>query len=219
MMSAALLFIKERRFLFLLLALVNLILTPLYFFFIEGESPRVIVAISSLFVVLAGGAVCMKMKRTYITIGVLVVLMNGIEFFNSENLDIKCLRTVFSVALYSLMIRVILGYLISLKKVSLDDIFGAISGYLILGLLGGSVYEFIYYLIPNSFSFNVSSFSDYIFYYYSFVGLSTVGFGDVVPTNPQSQSITILINMAGQFYMAIILTLFVSKYFNSLNNK
>jgi len=59
-----------------------------------------------------------------------------------------------------------------------------------------------------------SSYSGYIFYYFSFISVTTVGYGDVTPITSQAQSITLTMNIIGQFYLAIVIAVFVGKYIN-----
>ena len=52
------------------------------------------------------------------------------------------------------------------------------------------------------------------FFWYMQVTMSTVGYGDVTPVSPQAQSITLILNIIGQFYLAVVVALFVGKYLN-----
>ena len=57
----------------------------------------------------------------------------------------------------------------------------------------------------------------YKFYYFSFINLTTVGFGDIAPISAQAQAITVLLRILGQFYMAIGVAVFIGKYSNAQN--
>jgi hypothetical protein len=48
-------------------------------------------------------------------------------------------------------------------------------------------------------------------FYYSFVTLSTVGYGDITPRLPQTQTLAYLIAVTGQLYVAIIMAFLVGK--------
>jgi len=48
-----------------------------------------------------------------------------------------------------------------------------------------------------------------------FVTLTTTGFGDMVPLEPYSRSLTTLIAITGQMYVAIIISILVGKYATS----
>ena len=86
-----------------------------------------------------------------------------------------------------------------------------------MGLIAGIILKTLNSYYPGSISIPISensSFHDYI--YFSFVTLTTLGYGDILPVKPIAKSFVIMLSIAGQFYMAIIMAFLVSKY---LNNK
>ena len=65
---------------------------------------------------------------------------------------------------------------------------------------------------PEAYNFDIHknfSISDYN--YYSFVTLSTLGYGDISPQIPISKSLAILETIVGQLYLTIIIALLVGK--------
>ena len=84
--------------------------------------------------------------------------------------------------------KIIQSILVS-QELTLDSIFGAICGYLLLGVACALTYAMIYAANPESFQFGDSvsqqmeqaDYSRSVFIYYSFVTLTTVGYGDVTP--------------------------------------
>ena len=50
------------------------------------------------------------------------------------------------------------------------------------------------------------------FRYYAFTALTTVGYGDVVPLTPVARSMSILISVTGQLYIAVVIALLIGKY-------
>ena len=96
------------------------------------------------------------------------------------------------------------------ETVTLQVIIGAMSGYLLIGFLGASIIEMIDFHHPGSFLIDKAATYDY--YYFSFISLVTVGYGDIVPLTYPAKSLTILISVLGQFYMAIGLASLVGKF-------
>ena len=47
--------------------------------------------------------------------------------------------------------------------------------------------------------------------------MCTVGYGDIIPLEPYSRSITILISVTGQLYIAIIIAILVGKYSSQIH--
>ena len=98
------------------------------------------------------------------------------------------------------------------RKISSDAVFGAICGYLLLGILWTLVYTSVAIYVPQAFHFNLelshsaNSFSEtrLLLNYFSFVTLTTVGYGDIVPTTTLTRTLAWLEAMSGQFYLAVL---------------
>jgi hypothetical protein len=99
------------------------------------------------------------------------------------------------------------------QNVTPDVIFGAITGYIFMGYTGGIYFLVINDFYPNSFQ-HVNNSLDPV--YFSFVTMTTLGYGDITPISNAAQGGVILLTIFGQFYIAVIVALLVSKY---LNNK
>lgn len=88
---------------------------------------------------------------------------------------------------------------------------GAIAVYLLLGLTWAVAYELVEYWHPRAFGGSASVFGGtQRFVYYSFVTLTTIGYGDLVPVHPIARSLAIMEALTGQLYPAILLAHLVS---------
>lgn len=92
-------------------------------------------------------------------------------------------------------------------KVDANRVVGGICLYLLIGLVFGIAYTILEALLPGSFS-NMpeqaqSMNSELI--YYSYVTLTSVGYGDIVPLRPLVRTIAYLEAIIGVFYMAIMI--------------
>jgi hypothetical protein len=116
---------------------------------------------------------------------------------------------------------VVLGSLILTRVfrsgvINIYRIYGAISVYLILGILWGDFYVLIYLLEPGAFYFDPATqygeppISELI--YFSFTTLTTVGFGDIAPVHPMARSLATLEALVGQLYPAVLLARLVTLY-------
>jgi hypothetical protein len=105
--------------------------------------------------------------------------------------------------------------------VTFDSIFGALSAYLLFGLAWGLSYWAIYAVSPESFRFpdhnapldgtepaRIGEFSQFI--YYSFVTMSTLGYGDITPVGRISRTLTWVQAVTGLFYVAVVIAWLVS---------
>ena len=99
------------------------------------------------------------------------------------------------------------------KEVTMDTVFGASCVYLMLGMIWGGIYELVETFEPGSFNLGGlqsdgagpetdSSASKLM--YYSFITMTTVGYGDVTPLSPAARAFAALHGLVGQLYIAII---------------
>lgn len=100
----------------------------------------------------------------------------------------------------------------SKDAVSLNLVFGAITGYLIIGIVGGQLCIFLDLMEPGSFFDAFAHSKAYQYYYFSFVTLSTLGYGDITPNNEPAKALSLLIALVGQMYMTITIAIIIGKY-------
>jgi hypothetical protein len=88
---------------------------------------------------------------------------------------------------------------------------GAIAAYLLLGIAWAHAYALVALLHPGAFSGAVSvGDGPRVFVYFSFVTLTTVGYGDILPVHPTARSLAILEAVTGPLYLAILVARLVS---------
>ncbi len=89
----------------------------------------------------------------------------------------------------------------------------AINGYLLLGIAFGVLVDFVIKNQPEAFNFsgtnNMTNFFDP--FYYSFVTMSTLGYGDLLPQTDASKAMAILITLSGQIYLVTIMAFLIGK--------
>lgn len=111
------------------------------------------------------------------------------------------------------------GYVLSevfrATEVKRHQIEGAIAAYLLLGVAWSFAYNLVYMVRPDSFSFGNAMLQNDPeiqgrFLYFSFVTLTTVGYGDITPTIATSEMLSVLEALVGQLFPAILLARLVS---------
>lgn len=109
-----------------------------------------------------------------------------------------------------LMAVVVLAQTFSGREVSIHHVQGAVAAYLLLGLVWAAAYAFVAALHPGAFASAVPMSQDRSFIYFSFVTLTTVGFGDVTPVHSTARSLVVLEALTGQLYPAVLLARIVT---------
>jgi len=101
--------------------------------------------------------------------------------------------------------------LFSQGPVTYSRIQGAIVVYLLFGVGWAHAYQITETFHPGSFNSTagaMTNVSDWI--YYSFVTLTTVGYGDITPVRPIARSLSVLESLTGQLYLAVLIARLVA---------
>jgi hypothetical protein len=107
---------------------------------------------------------------------------------------------------------VILRGLFEDKVVRADHIFGAVCGYLLAGVAWGNLYVLADLLLPDSFSvkpeiawqLREEHTRRFLFNYYSFATITTLGYGGITPIDPATATLSWLESVFGLFYVAVV---------------
>jgi len=184
--------IKKYEYLFALFCVFHFLLTPLTIA-IFNANPAYVIVVNYSIVIISSSILARQRTSKIITyiIGLITLIIIWTELHNEHSRVIEGLRLLFS-------IRFILG---------------PILGFLYLGILGGILFETVHFF--DKYAFNIAEgFSGFSFYYFSFISITTVGYGDITPLSAPTQAITLVMNIIGQFYLAIVIGVFVGKYIN-----
>jgi voltage-gated potassium channel len=105
------------------------------------------------------------------------------------------------------------AYILAARKVSMDVIFAAVCAYLLLGMIFAQACYFLENLRPGSFRMSEPLGRDiWDFIYYSFVTLTTLGYGDIVAATKPARALAILEAIIGQLYLAVLIGRLVGAY-------
>jgi hypothetical protein len=123
------------------------------------------------------------------------------------------LGTIFFSFLAAMLLRQLL---FAASEVSSETLWMSINIYLLFGLVFAFGYAAIAFFEPSAFT---GKFMDqplrdqmYGFIYFSFVTLTTLGYGDLTPNNTMVGALTYLQAVLGQLYVAIVVARLVSLY-------
>jgi hypothetical protein len=111
----------------------------------------------------------------------------------------------FGVAFYIFALVQLLHYVLHPSAITADKLYGAVAVYLMLGTWAFA-YGVMQYFHDGAFTFGgtprVLQFSELI--YFSFVVLTSTGFGDILPAVTQARFLVILEVLTGVMYIAIL---------------
>jgi hypothetical protein len=106
---------------------------------------------------------------------------------------------------------VIVRRVLSFSTVTMQSIYGALSAYLLIGLMFAAVFGAIYHF-RGSFFIQGEQPSTQTFQYFSFTTLTTLGYGDYTAAGNAGRAIAILEALTGQIFLATLVARLVAAY-------
>jgi len=99
--------------------------------------------------------------------------------------------------------------------VTVHRISGALSAYVLLGLAWAFIYAIIEENAPGSFNVGAIPLDDVVgrarcMLYFSYVTLTTLGYGDITPISQPARSLALLEALTGQIYLVVLVARLVS---------
>jgi voltage-gated potassium channel Kch len=95
-------------------------------------------------------------------------------------------------------------------RLTIDTLFAAAVVYVLMASAFGQAYTALHVLIPDAFvvppylAGQLTTNPDQLFNYFSFVTLTTLGYGDIVPRDPVAQVLVYVEAVLGQLYVAVV---------------
>jgi hypothetical protein len=216
---------REGRYLFLL---VSLLLLFFFYPFFAGFrfAPRILGFL--FFAILLSSVSAVSSSRKSVTAAACLAAISFGSYIVAQftgGLVFPVLSSASFTLFFILIAVVVLRHILSVKEVTADTILGAICAYLLLGMAWAMIFSLIEILAPGSFFFRggsditvgfagsggaVSS-----FIYYSFITLTTLGYGDITPNSSPAAALSSLEAVTGQLYIAVLIARMVAMHIAS----
>ena len=101
---------------------------------------------------------------------------------------------------------------LSFGTVTIQSIYGALSAYLIIGLMFAAFYATIDHLGGGHFFVNGQPDSTQTFQYFSFTTLTTLGYGDFTAAGNSGRAVAVLEALIGQIFLVTLVARLVSAF-------
>lgn len=206
----------KRRFIGLFISLVVLLVS--YPFFKDNPTGAALGGMTSLLVLGAGVYALRTCRKTRIVVGVLALCALAASLFSLLGQIRGSLYAEISFSAYYAVTTVaVFAEVIRLRRFDMDAILGAVSVYLLIGVAFGSFFDLVETIQPGSFCLHAAAageasmgFRPLLFF--SFMTLTSVGYGDITPVTELAQSLSILEGVVGVLYIAVLVGGIINAY-------
>ncbi len=206
----------DRSLTFLLgLLFINIfVLNPLF----ELGVFRALIILEVLFSLILVSGVMAVAKSRFITLlaaaFALVTLVVRLANIFVPGTGLATLAFLLSLLFLGMLAVVVLFHVFREGPITVHRIMGAVVVYLLLGLMWTLAYQLIELQQPGSFNFadvpNIGETRSARLVYFSFVTLTTLGYGDITAVSPVARALAMLEALVGQLFPVILIARLVS---------
>jgi hypothetical protein len=205
---------SENRFLILLvLILLTIVLTPFLDDFIET---RILMDffLTAIFIALI---FAIRSRRSHVIVASILVLplvlTTWLPYF-FESIHVGLLARIFGALFFGYTVIIILQTIARSTEIRRETIFAAIVAYLLIALMWAFFYLILELMIPGSFNVPGQDIRTETmrFEYFSFITITTLGYGDVTPLSNRASALALLEALIGQIYLVVLVAWLVGMY-------
>jgi len=198
---------RQTRFLLLLISLLAMMVLEPFLF----DYTRLKFLIDIFFtLILFAGIYAVSEKRRAPLIAIVLALPKigttwALNFVDQPLLLL--LDSIFGIIFIGYIIILILNHIFRQEEVTQETIYGAIVVYILIGIMWIFFYKLTEVIHPQSFTISrmLADDSKKSLFYYSFVTLTTLGYGDITPVSWPARSLATLEAITGQMYIAVLI--------------
>jgi len=214
--------IEKYRFELLLLSTIQTMVLPAFSGTGILSELLFVITLSFLFIQSMVVANVKKSKKRLLRVIVIsMIVISWLKPVGFDSVYIEVIKLSFFVAFFIYVLSFLIRFIAKSRSVNLNVLITSINIYLLAGIVGASLSMGLYRLYPDAYNF-----PSYIdppvfvhFLYYSFITMSTVGYGDITPRIPETQTLAYLLSISGQLYVAIIIAFLIGKFLIQSDHK
>jgi hypothetical protein len=158
-------------------------------------------------------------RRSLVAALVLVAPALGGKWFNHFwPSTVSALVYLFAViAFFGFVVANLIRFILRAPRVDANVLCAGLSGYLLLGLLWAPAYMMVARLDPAAFKMpsgpsGTLTLTAFNAFYFSFMTLCTVGYGDITPLSKGARMLAVIEAITGLFYVAVLISRLVAVY-------
>lgn len=170
-------------------------------------------------ILLSGIATVSKKLLPRIGAGIMALLtfvLIWLKHFNPESHSLQTASAIVSLCYLAMLTWVFLRFVFKDGPVTGSRVQGAVATYILIGMTWAAIYRLLELQLPGSLFIapTAAGLSVFVheteFTYFSFVTLTTLGYGDIIPVHPAARMFVIIEALIGQLFPATLLARLVS---------
>jgi hypothetical protein len=135
----------------------------------------------------------------------------------SPNLLASLVYLIAAMAFFGFVVASFIRFILRAHYVNANVLCSGLSGYILLGMLWMPAYVLVARLNPAAFNLpstqgGAATMTGFNAFYFSFMTLCTVGYGDITPVSKGARMLAVMEAIAGLFYVAVLISRLVAIY-------
>jgi hypothetical protein len=206
-------FSENQFFVLMVMILSTIVLTPFLDIFIETRILMDVFLTAIFFAIIF----IIRSKRTHVIVASILVLPLIVSTWSVYFVDFRqmsLLTRIFGVLFFGYAVFIILKRIAGSTDVTRETIFAAVVAYLLIALMWAFAYMILELVVPGSFSQPGGSIraETMRFEYFSFITITTLGYGDITPLSNRASALALLEALIGQIYLVVLVAWLVGMY-------
>jgi hypothetical protein len=183
--------------------------------FIEKLRSGPIIESSLMTLVLISGVLAIAKRRRIVIIALILtvpaIVGRWMDHYRPDLIPPE-IYLVAAILSFLFVIVNLLRFILTASSVNTEVLCASISAYLLLGFLWTLGYWLVAELVPNAFAFNGpdTSLKGFNGVYFSFITMSTVGYGDITPVAKVARMLAAAEAVSGSLYIAVLIARLVA---------
>lgn len=215
-------FIFDKRYELLLISIIMIMFDSLLFRENEKIYERYVWPLNMVLYGIATSHIIIDNRRIHFYILIVISVLTPFLYITfSQNLFFERSVIFAYTVLHAITLINIVRGIFRSAMVSFHMILGAFCGYLLLGLIASFLHIALLSYSPDAIdglsyftgnNRNIDVFSNIM--YYSFITMTSIGYGDIFPETIGAKMLSVFIGIIGQFYITVIIALIIGKHLN-----
>ncbi|MFZ4518489.1 MAG: potassium channel family protein [Microthrixaceae bacterium] len=151
-----------------------------------------------------------RIAETIVIAGTLAAIVTPVLDEQRTDEIFRVVSNVLFVILLLITPMIVLIRLLLRPKITLDTVAGALAAYLQIGLFFGALYQLVAIVSSDPFFVGNPKVVGFDYMYFSFITITTTGYGDFTPATTVGQTMAVMEAIIGQLFLVTVVALVVS---------